>query len=127
MAGLDALVTANLELLRTEFGRLRRQVSGYSLEHLLPEHGADLAKALVGSEGTRGHRARRHGPAGPGAAGVALAVLGYPDVVSAADAVPAVLAHAPLALEGLDARLVDVVRRGKGPARVPACPPVTPG
>ena len=50
--GLDALVGANLALLRTEFGRLRRQVSGYSLEHLLPENGADLAKALAGTEGT---------------------------------------------------------------------------
>ena len=50
--GLDALVSANLALLRTEFGRLRRQVSGYSLEHLLPENGASLARALAGTEGT---------------------------------------------------------------------------
>ena len=120
--GLDALVTANLELIRTEFGRLRRQVSGYSLEHLLPEHGADLAKALVGTEGTvvtvLGATVRLV-PVPPA---FALAVLGYPDVVSAADAVPAVLGHTPLALEGLDRRLVDVVRRRQGPARVPALP-----
>ena len=119
MPGLDALVAANLKLIRTEFGRLRRQVSGYSLEHLLPEHGADLAKALAGTEGTvvtvLGATVRLV----PVPQAYALAVLGYPDVVSAADAVPAVLEHAPLALEGLDARLVDVVRRRKGPARVP--------
>ncbi|WP_348523495.1 FAD-binding oxidoreductase [Demequina litorisediminis] len=35
--GLDALVRANLALIRTEFGRFERQVSGYSLQHLLPE------------------------------------------------------------------------------------------
>ncbi|MDQ2623558.1 MAG: FAD-binding oxidoreductase, partial [Actinomycetota bacterium] len=46
--GLDALVSGHLELLRTELGRFGRQVSGYSLEHLLPEKGRDLAKALVG-------------------------------------------------------------------------------
>ena len=38
--------------IRTEFGRFGRQVSGYSLEHLLPERGFDVARALVGSEGT---------------------------------------------------------------------------
>ena len=45
---------AHLGLIRTEFGRFTRQVSGYSLEHLLPENGADLAKFLVGTEGTLG-------------------------------------------------------------------------
>src|SRR5690606_1283882 len=50
--GLGSLVTANLQTVRTEFGRFGRQVSGYSLEHLLPEHGTDLAKFLVGTEGT---------------------------------------------------------------------------
>ncbi len=49
---LEALVRANLGVIRTEFGRFPRQVSGYSLEHLLPEHGFDVARFLVGSEGT---------------------------------------------------------------------------
>ena len=40
--------------IRTEFGRFTRQVSGYSLEHLLPEHGRRLDRFLVGSEGTLG-------------------------------------------------------------------------
>ena len=42
-AALDALVAAHLGMIRTEFGRFSRQVSGYSIEHLLPENGADLA------------------------------------------------------------------------------------
>ena len=121
--GLDSLVAANLALLRTEFGRLRRQVSGYSLEHLLPENGADLAKALAGTEGTvvtiLGATVRLV----PVAQAHALVVLGYPDVADAADAVPAILAHPPLAIEGLDARMVDVVRRRQGAARVPGLPP----
>ena len=120
--GLDTLVTGNLAVLRTEFGRLRRQVSGYSLEHLLPENGGHLARALAGTEGTvvtiLGATVRLV----PVAQAHALAVLGYPDVADAADAVPAVLAHHPLAVEGLDARMVDVVRRRKGSARVPDLP-----
>ena len=51
-AELQRIVDRERALIRTEFGRFRRQVSGYSLEHLLPENGADLAKFLVGTEGT---------------------------------------------------------------------------
>jgi FAD/FMN-containing dehydrogenase/Fe-S oxidoreductase len=123
LSGLDALVRDRLALIRTEFGRFRRQVSGYSLEHLLPENDGNLAKFLVGTEGTLAVvvqatvalvRAPRH---------TALAVLGYPDMAEAADAVPALLPHHPVALEGMNARLVDVVRRRRGAAAVPAILP----
>src|SRR5690606_23006275 len=49
IGGLADLVSANLATIRTEFGRFGRQVSGYSMEHLLPENGRDLAKFLVGT------------------------------------------------------------------------------
>ena len=52
LADLHRLVAAELATIRTELGRFGRQVSGYSLEHLLPERGFDVARALVGSEGT---------------------------------------------------------------------------
>jgi len=122
VAGLDALVSANLETIRTEFGRFGRQVSGYALEHLLPENGGNLAKALVGTEGSvvavlGATVTLVDVPSSP-----VLVVLGYADMASAGDAVPAVLAHGPLAVEGLDARLVDVVRRHRGSAQVPELP-----
>jgi FAD/FMN-containing dehydrogenase/Fe-S oxidoreductase len=120
--GLDGLVRANLETLRTELGRFGRQVSGYSLEHLLPEHGADLAKALVGTEGTVVTVLGATVTLVPVPAAPVLVVLGYPDMATAADVVPALLAHAPLAIEGIDARLVDVVRRAQGEAAVPTLP-----
>ena len=120
--GLERLVDANLDIIRTELGRFPRQVSGYSLEHLLPESGRNLARALVGTEGTLGvilDSTVRLVPVSPARM---LVVLGYPDMASAADAVPALLTHCPLAVEGLDARLVDVVRRAKGASSVPALP-----
>ena len=49
-------------------------------------------------------------------------MLAYPDMASAADAVPAVLPFRPLALEGMDARLVEVLRSRRGPAAVPPLP-----
>ena len=121
-AALDSLVGAHLGLIRTEFGRFTRQVSGYSLEHLLPENGADLAKFLAGTEGTLGMITGATVALVPSPKAVALAVLGYPGMPEAADAVPGLLPHRPVALEGMDARLVGVFRARRGDAAVPALP-----
>ena len=40
---LRAVAGGGLATIRTEFGRFGRQVSGYALEHLLPERGFDVA------------------------------------------------------------------------------------
>ena len=122
LSALRALVSQRLALIRTEFGRFNRQVSGYSLEHLLPESGFDVAKAFVGTEGSWGliREATLRLVRAPTA--TALAVLGYPDMVAAAEVVPAILSYRPVALEGLDARIVNVVRQRKGAAAVPALP-----
>ena len=109
-------------MIRTEFGRFTRQVSGYSLEHLLPENGADLARFLAGTEGTLGMITGATVALVPSPKAVALAVLGYPDMPEAADAVPGLLPHRPVAMEGMDSRLVDVFRARRGDAAVPALP-----
>ena len=121
-AALDALVEAHLGLIRTEFGRFTRQVSGYSMEHLLPENGADLAKFLAGTEGTLVMVTGATVALVPSPKAVALAVLGYPGMPEAADAVPGLLPHQPVAMEGMDARLVGVFRARRGEAAVPALP-----
>jgi FAD/FMN-containing dehydrogenase/Fe-S oxidoreductase len=110
LADLHRLVAGELATIRTELGRFGRQVSGYSLEHLLPERGFDVARALVGSEGTLAlvlgatvrlvADARYRG----------LIVLGYPTMADAADATPGLLPHSPTAVEGLDARIVQRLR-----------------
>lgn len=120
--GLEALVQANMALIRTEFGRFGRQVSGYSLEHLLPENGTDLAKALVGTEGTAVTVLGATVRLVPQAGAPVLVCLGYSDMATAADDVMALLELEPLAIEGLDARLVDVVREHNGPDSVPDLP-----
>ncbi|WP_055535373.1 FAD-binding and (Fe-S)-binding domain-containing protein [Streptomyces graminilatus] len=120
--GLDTFVSQNLAVLRTEFGRFGRQISGYSLEHLLPEHGHNLAAALTGTEGSCGILLEATVGLVPRPPAPALAVLGYRDMPTAADDVPGLLPFRPLALEGLDAQLVDVVRRAHGGGSVPALP-----
>jgi FAD/FMN-containing dehydrogenase/Fe-S oxidoreductase len=108
---LEAVVRANLASIRTQFGRFGRQISGYSLEHLLPERGGDLARALVGSEGTLAVVLEATVRLVQAPAATVLVVLGYPDMAAAADAVGAVLPQRPVACEGIDARIIDVVRR----------------
>ncbi|MEU1547647.1 FAD-binding and (Fe-S)-binding domain-containing protein [Nocardia sp. NPDC005745] len=112
--GLAEFGRANLAVLRTDLGRFDRQASGYGLEHLLPERGASAAKAFVGSEGTCGLLLDATVDLVALPAATVLTVLGYPDMATAADDVAAVLACAPIAVEGIDARLVDVVRAHRG-------------
>jgi FAD/FMN-containing dehydrogenase/Fe-S oxidoreductase len=122
LAQLDSLVAAHLATIRTELGRFPRQVSGYSLEHLLPENGRDVARFLVGSEGTLAVVLGATVRLVEDAPRRALAVLGYPTMFEAADAVPGLLGHRLVACEGLDSRIVDVVRRHSAHGRVPDLP-----
>lgn len=112
--GLPAFTRANLAVLRTELGRFDRQASGYGLEHLLPERHSSVARAFVGSEGTCGLLLEAEVALTPLPGATVLTVLGYPDIATAADDVAAVTGCAPIAVEGIDAGLVDVVRAHHG-------------
>ncbi|HEY3754093.1 MAG TPA: FAD-binding and (Fe-S)-binding domain-containing protein [Pseudonocardiaceae bacterium] len=108
---LTALVRAKLGPIRTEFGRFARQGSGYLLDSLLPENGADLARFLCGSEGTLAVTLGATVRLVTRPKATALAVLGYADLPAAAEAVPALRGTDLVALEGMDSRLVEVLRR----------------
>jgi FAD/FMN-containing dehydrogenase len=93
--------------IRARYPKIPRRVSGYNLDELLPENGFNVARALVGSEGTcvtileATVRLVYSPPAR------SLLVLGYPDVYSAGDHVPDILKHGPIGLEGIDDRLIS--------------------
>jgi FAD/FMN-containing dehydrogenase/Fe-S oxidoreductase len=110
LGDLHRLVAADLATVRTELGRFGRQVSGYSLEHLLPERGFDVARALVGSEGTLALVLGATVRLVADAPYRGLVVLGYPTMADAADATPGLLPHSPTAVEGLDSRIVQRLR-----------------
>src|SRR2546421_8634067 len=90
------------DLIRAKFPRIPRRVSGYNLDELLPENGFNVARALVGSEGTCVVilEAITNLVDWPPARN--LLVLGYPDVFRAGDHVMEVLKHKPQGLEALD-------------------------
>jgi FAD/FMN-containing dehydrogenase/Fe-S oxidoreductase len=86
-----------------------RRVSGYNLDSLLPTRGFDVAGLLVGSESTLVTVLRAKLKLVPVLNERSLVVLGYPSIEAAADAVPRILAqpHQPIALEGLDHKLIN--------------------
>ncbi len=111
---LDQLVADHLGTIRTTFGQFPRQVSGYALEQLLPERGRRFDRFVVGSEGTLAVVLGATVRLVRNPAWRALAVLGYPSMAEAADDVPGLLGHPLVACEGLDDRIVGVVRERRG-------------
>ncbi|HEX9287547.1 MAG TPA: FAD-binding and (Fe-S)-binding domain-containing protein, partial [Thermoanaerobaculia bacterium] len=104
---LRALADRYAPLIRSRYPQIPRRVSGYNLPFLLPENGFDLARALVGSEGTCAFvlEAKVRLVWSPPAR--VLVVLGFADVYAAADAVPEILEHRPIGLEGFDDGLIS--------------------
>ncbi|WP_185633585.1 FAD-binding and (Fe-S)-binding domain-containing protein [Burkholderia stagnalis] len=92
--------------IRNEFPQIKRRVSGFNLDQLLPENGFNVARALVGTEGTCAVTLQAkvrlvHSPSCR-----VLLVLGFTDIFTAADAVPHYNRFAPIAIEGLDRAII---------------------
>jgi FAD/FMN-containing dehydrogenase/Fe-S oxidoreductase len=107
--------------IRARYPKIPRRVSGYNLDELLPENGFNLARALVGSEGTLATILGATVRLVPKPKHLALVVLGFDDVFLAADQMPWMLEHRPQALEGFDHHLPDIARQ-KGIAAVNLLP-----
>ncbi|WP_329272041.1 FAD-binding and (Fe-S)-binding domain-containing protein [Streptomyces pseudovenezuelae] len=109
--GLDRIVTEYLADIRRGYPKIPRRVSGYNLDSLLPESGFDVARALVGSEGTLVTVLHAELDLVPVPAYQSLLVLGYDDICSAADDVTHLLEHCnPGQLEALDGRMAQLMR-----------------
>ena len=82
-------------------------MSGYNLDELLPENGFNVARALVGSEGTCANVLHATVRLVPSPQHRRTLLLGYPDVFQAADHVPVILERCkPIGLEGFDDQLI---------------------
>jgi len=95
---------------RAGFPKIKRRVSGYNLDQLLPENGFNVARALVGSEGTCALTLQAEARLVKSPRERVLVVLGFPDIGAAGDAVPQILASGPIACEGLDEAIIGGLR-----------------
>jgi FAD/FMN-containing dehydrogenase/Fe-S oxidoreductase len=102
-------------LIRARFPQIPRRVSGYNLDELLPERGFNVARALVGTEGTcaivlEAKLRLIHSPPHR-----TLVGLGYRDAYLAADHVPEILLFRPIGLEGFEGSIVDGLEKRGAP------------
>ena len=96
--------------MQTRSARATRRSPGYNLDQLLPENGFNVARALVGSESTLVTVLGATMRLVDWPAHRSLLVAGFEDIFAAADDVPAIVQHGPLALEGLDEELINDAR-----------------
>ncbi|MGE0297338.1 FAD-binding and (Fe-S)-binding domain-containing protein [Pseudonocardia sp.] len=108
-AELRALGERRAGAIRAGFPRLTRRVSGYNLDELLPGT-VDLARAMVGTEGTCATVVEATMTLVESPPARALAVLGFPDAYLAAEHAVTVREHSPLTIEGMDAGLIAALR-----------------
>jgi FAD/FMN-containing dehydrogenase/Fe-S oxidoreductase len=106
-AGMKALRDRHADAIRAAYPDIPRRVSGYNLDELLPERGFNVARALVGTEGTCVTVLSATCRLVPSPPARTLLVLGYPSVFEAGDHVPEVLSYDPIGLEGIDEELVE--------------------
>ena len=122
-AGLARIRDRYGDLVRAQFPKIPRRVSGYNLDFLLPENGFNVARALVGSEGTCVTILEATTRLVPSPPCRSLLVLGFADIYLAADAVGEVTEAGPIGLEGVDELLVRHSRKknlnSKGLALLP--------
>ena len=122
-ARLKELRDRYADFIRERYPDIPRRVSGYNLDELLPEKGFNVARALVGTEGTCSFvlEAKVKLTLWPPAR--SLLVLGYPSIFEAADHVPEVMSYAPMACEAIDRELIDdMLRQGIHEGEIPMLP-----
>ena len=111
-------------LVRERFAKIPRRVSGYNFDELLPGTAFNVARAVVGSEGTcvivlEAKVRLVHSPRYK-----SLVCLGFKDVFIAADLVPDILTFKPIALEGFEGDVLIVMRqKNLQPENIALLPP----
>jgi len=113
--GLRDLRDRYASLIRSRFPAIPRRVSGYNLDQLLPENEFNVARALVGTEGTCAVVLEARAKLIPSPPHRSLVGLGYADAFAAADHVSEILAFDPIGLEGFEGAIIDGLRRKGAP------------
>lgn len=97
--------------IRKKYPDIPRRVSGYNLDELLPENNFNVARALVGSEGTCVTILEATMMLLEEPEARSLMVLGYKNVFEAGRHIPEIMEHEPIAIEGLDDKLIDYMEK----------------
>ncbi|HWZ82995.1 MAG TPA: FAD-linked oxidase C-terminal domain-containing protein [Terriglobales bacterium] len=110
-SGLKALADRYGDQVRRQYPNIPRRVSGYNLNYLLPENGFQVARALVGTEGTCATILEATCRLVESPPARVLLVIGWPDIYQCADRVPQIMEHKPIGLEAFDDIIANASRR----------------
>ena len=97
-------------LIEERYPDIPRRVSGYNLDQLVPGRDLHVARSLVGTESTCAFTTEATLDLVTSPPQRCLVAIGYRDVYAAAEAVPALLEHRLLALEGFDRTLIEQMK-----------------
>ena len=135
LSAVSAIVARNADAIRARYPKTWRRSSGYSLNYLVPyvatqprgwdeskpyppSSPTNLAKLLVGSEGTLAVISRVKLNLVPRPTKTALCILHFDSIAAAADATPAILESKPSAIELIDQMMIDLTREVPAYARL---------
>ncbi len=107
----------NRDEVEARFPKIMRRVSGYYLDEFADGGPFNLARLVVGSEGTLCVVTEAKVKLAPRPHHTALAVLHFQEIFQACDAAPAVLEHGPAAVEFIDKMILDQTRSSMGFSR----------
>lgn len=105
------LAARHAEEIERRYPRILRRVGGYNLDRFVRTNGGfDLAKLIVGSEGTLGLVLEATLALVPPPGARALLVAQFRELRDAMSATPVILGHSPSAVELMDRRLLGMTR-----------------
>ncbi len=115
--GVRRIARENRAEIAARYPKIMRRVSGYNLDEFLSDSSFNLARMVVGSEGTLCVMTEAKVNLVPRPVMTALSVLHFRDIVEASEATREVLRHEPSSIEVMDKMLLDRSRESLGHSR----------
>ncbi len=111
---IPEIIERNREEVTRRFPKVRRRVGGYNLDEFPQGEPVNLAKLIVGSEGTLASVTEATVRIVPRLAATVVAVLHFTDLVQALEITTEVLETQPTAVEVIDKIVLDMAREARG-------------
>ena len=112
--GVRRLARDNADEIDARYPKIMRRVSGYNLDEFVSDLGFNMARMVVGSEGTLCVVTEAKVNLEPRPTMTSLALLHFSGIVEAGEATPRVLEHGPSSVEVVDKMVLDRSRKSLG-------------
>lgn len=110
---LDRIARENREAIIERYPKILRRVSGYNLDEFVTDAPFNLAKMVVGSEGTLAAVTAAKVRIMPRPAATSVLVIHFDDMIASVEATGTILEFKPSAVEMVDHQIVNAARSSK--------------